>query len=475
MKKFKALPYLLILFLLIVVDVKAKAYILDDMQISWPVPQSKEISSGYGERAMGWHAGIDIAAPIGTDIVAVKDGLITFKSQTCTHNYGKTKSCGCGGGYGNYFILTYKYDDDYTVEFLYAHCTDIYVTIGQTVKEGDIIASVGSTGFSTGSHLHFEVKTNGQEENPMFYLNPDDEVVLGENYGNKKYSLDGREWETFDDVLINTGSILDLTHHVWGMVGSCLNNNDDFNNGIKNIENMSNSYSYIFKLFAYSLVILLFGINVIENTIKYELFTIKGGVSVLGKLYLSKVWIDLSVPICFEIIKIADGMTSAIVRMGIHNLTFNPPLTVLDVSFKGNFGEVIAAFLLELIMIIPLILMSLFVSILAVCILVKLGIRTIELCLMVIISPLFFACLVADATRPIFKRFIMNFITTAFQTVFMSIIYIIGIEWMQQYASADETDLLLWILGSLSWLIVLISMTIMMLKPPKVLTNIINS
>ena len=95
--------------------------------------------------------------------------------------------------------------------------------------------------------------------------------------------------------------------------------------------------------------------------------------------------------------------------------------------------------------------MSLFVSILAVCILVKLGIRTIELCLMVIISPLFFACLVADATRPIFKRFIMNFITTAFQTVFMSIIYIIGIEWMQQYASADETDLLLWILGSLSW------------------------
>ena len=98
----------------------------------------------------------------------------------------------------------------------------------------------------------------------MFYLNPDDEVVLGENYGNKKYSLDGREWETFDNVLINTGSILDLTHHVWGMVGSCLNNNDDFNNGIKNIENMSNSYSYIFKLFAYSLVILLFGINVIE-------------------------------------------------------------------------------------------------------------------------------------------------------------------------------------------------------------------
>ena len=45
---------------------------------------------------------------------------------------------------------------------------------------------------------------------------------------------------------------------MWGMVGSCLNNNDDFNNGIKNIENMSNSYSYIFKLFAYSLVILLF-------------------------------------------------------------------------------------------------------------------------------------------------------------------------------------------------------------------------
>ncbi|HHX56667.1 MAG TPA: type IV secretion system protein, partial [Clostridiales bacterium] len=269
--------------------------------------------------------------------------------------------------------------------------------------------------------------------------------------------------------------ILDLTHHVWGMLGDCLNNNGAFNNGVDNIENMAKDYSYIFRLFAYSLIVLLFGINVIENALKYELFSMKGAVGVLGKLFLSKVWIDLSVPICFEVIKIADSMTSAIVKMGIHNLTFNPPLTVLDVSFKGNFGEVIVAFLLELIMIVPLVLMSLLVTILAICILVKLGIRTIELCLMVIVSPLFFACLIADTTRPIFKRFIMNFITSSFQTVFMSVVYIIGIEWMQQYASASETDLALWILGSLNWIIILFAMTIMMIKPPKVLTNIINS
>ena len=111
------------------------------------LPVTGTISSRYAESSSirsSTHTGLDIAAPTGTEIKVVADGTVTFAEYK--------------GSYGN------------LVETWYAHTSKINVSVGQEVKAGDIIALVGSTGNSTGSHLHFEVRINGQHVNPQKYL-----------------------------------------------------------------------------------------------------------------------------------------------------------------------------------------------------------------------------------------------------------------------------------------------------------------
>lgn len=118
------------------------------------------------------HTGIDlggnVGATYGTEVSASLDGEVVFISNTCTHNYGKTASncCNCGGGYGNYVII--QHSD--TTKTLYAHLQSIDCSIGQTVSAGDAIGEVGSTGYSSGAHLHFEVQYNGVPTDPLQYI-----------------------------------------------------------------------------------------------------------------------------------------------------------------------------------------------------------------------------------------------------------------------------------------------------------------
>ncbi len=89
-------------------------------------------------------------------------------SNSCTHNYAKSSSCGCGGGYGNYVVIAH----DGTYSTLYGHLTAAYVSVGETVKQGQVIGAIGSTGFSTGAHLHFEIQVNGVPQDPLAYVSP---------------------------------------------------------------------------------------------------------------------------------------------------------------------------------------------------------------------------------------------------------------------------------------------------------------
>lgn len=99
------------------------------------------------------HSGIDLAAPKGTPIRAALDGTVQFVRHSTT-GYGRHLSIDHGGG----FVT------------LYAHCSNILISEGQAVSAGDIIAEVGSTGRSTGNHLHFEVKIREKKQNPRSYL-----------------------------------------------------------------------------------------------------------------------------------------------------------------------------------------------------------------------------------------------------------------------------------------------------------------
>ncbi|MCD8219257.1 MAG: peptidoglycan DD-metalloendopeptidase family protein [Ruminococcus sp.] len=134
---------------------------------SWPCPGYYTISSGFGSRWSTNHNGIDIAGGnAGAAVTASRSGTVVRVVNSCTHNYAKSSSCGCGGGYGNYVVIQH----DSTYSTLYGHLASVTVSVGDTVSHGQTIGYVGSTGFSTGFHLHFEVRVNGTQVDPMQYL-----------------------------------------------------------------------------------------------------------------------------------------------------------------------------------------------------------------------------------------------------------------------------------------------------------------
>ena len=129
---------------------------------AWPLPQSFTITSPFGYRQdpftgkMSYHGGTDIAAPQGTPILAAADGTVTIANGIDPW----------GGGYG-YHV---KIDHGGGMETLYAHCSAIAATAAQQVRQGEVIGHVGSTGNSTGNHLHFEVRVAGQQMDAMKYF-----------------------------------------------------------------------------------------------------------------------------------------------------------------------------------------------------------------------------------------------------------------------------------------------------------------
>ena len=126
---------------------------------AWP-SVSSYITSPYGTRVhpvtktVKTHTGIDIGASHGTNIYAAASGTVLVSGWN-------------SGGYGNYVVI----DHGGGVTTLYAHCSALLVSSGQSVTKGQVIAKIGSTGMSTGPHLHFEVLKNGSHTNPMAYFN----------------------------------------------------------------------------------------------------------------------------------------------------------------------------------------------------------------------------------------------------------------------------------------------------------------
>lgn len=124
----------------------------------WPLAIGGVITSGFGYRRhpisgrSALHMGTDISGPVGTSIVAMAEGVVIFSGQK--------------NGYGN--IVELRHSNG--IETRYAHCQQNLVQVGDTVHKGQVIAKLGSTGRSTGPHVHFEVRRNGSAVDPISYL-----------------------------------------------------------------------------------------------------------------------------------------------------------------------------------------------------------------------------------------------------------------------------------------------------------------
>jgi murein DD-endopeptidase MepM/ murein hydrolase activator NlpD len=141
--------------------------------------KTAEFTSGYGIRSDPFrggaarHQGIDLAAPVGTPIYATADGVVSEAGYN-------------SGGYGNLI----KVDHGRGIETRYGHLSRILVNPGQRITRGQLIGHMGSTGRSTGSHLHYEVRIDGRAVNPIPFMKSNDYLLAMQRKGGGTHSMD---------------------------------------------------------------------------------------------------------------------------------------------------------------------------------------------------------------------------------------------------------------------------------------------
>lgn len=157
--------------------------------MAWPVPGYTRITSPFGMRThpitgvYKLHTGVDIGAPYGVNFIAANDGLVTYAGVNTA--YGKMVIIDHGGG----------------ITTLYAHGSEILVNVGDTVYQGTPVLKVGSTGYSTGPHAHFEVRINGEYIQPLDYITSYS-TPTGENKKQEENTI-SNETESDTEILEN--------------------------------------------------------------------------------------------------------------------------------------------------------------------------------------------------------------------------------------------------------------------------------
>lgn len=274
-----------------------------------------------------------------------------------------------------------------------------------------------------------------------------------------------------------------IANDQWKKVGKALEKGGDlggtdaFNRNFK-IDTITKSTDLInvFKTIGYSLVLVFFSITLIESSIKYEIFTLKGGAMIFGRLIIAKTLIDKSVQICIWILKIATDIIADLINsMGKTDFQILPNVSFglaekSDLWVIGALIDIIMSFLL----ILPVILIALLTIICSGMVVCKLIFRSFELAMLTLVSPAFFACASAEVTKPYFKNFITTFAQCALQIVFMAIVWVIAVKWQSDVFTFDEPkDIASYIMNIVPNLLTLIALTIIMVKPPKVLTGLL--
>lgn len=289
-------------------------------------------------------------------------------------------------------------------------------------------------------------------------------------------------------LIENTESQLDGANALWQMVGkvmesggdlSAVNMPGDIQLGV-DLSSFTSSYastiSAFMKTLAYSLVLIFFSVNLIESTVKYEIVTLRGAVSFGGRLLVGKVVIDLSTTICMKVVGITEWVCGSLVGAGSADVE---PILNLSVGTSSTSSLWVIGKIIDFFNIItnigPILIVIAVVMIISIAILIKLMIRNIQLAIMVIAAPPFFATLATDTTKHYFRNYITSFLQCALQVVFMCLVWYVGIFLLNNHKIEGDVFASL---GSntnfMRVLMIYIVMGIMICKPPKFLTNALN-
>ena len=148
----------------------AQTFVNSKVGFAWPVPSTQNITSYYGPRWGTMHNGIDISSGsiFGKPIVAITDGIVYRTYNGCPHTT-KSSRCRCGSGWGNHVAIDHGTVKGQHIKAMYAHMNTIAVGNGAHVTKGQVIGYVGTTGDSTGYHLHFGIMNGNSWVNPLNY------------------------------------------------------------------------------------------------------------------------------------------------------------------------------------------------------------------------------------------------------------------------------------------------------------------
>lgn len=296
----------------------------------------------------------------------------------------------------------------------------------------------------------------------------------------RAYETDGSE-----PMSNSVSGIFELVNWLWACLGSNIagaSSGDFLSLNTTQLVTYAETFANVVKTFAYMVAVLLFGINVTETSLQFEITTLRGGVKVFGRLLLVKFWIDFSINICKYILILINGLASSIISASSNSKTLlTPPSSVLGISNIPIIGTIVD-FLFSIPMLLPFLIIAIVIVVALMSIFVKLVVRNFELACLITVAPAFFATLVGGETKRYFNKFMGAFLSTCASLVFIAVVYVIGTQWITSFSASNTmpNDTLTWqnwseYLINMAWQIpIIIGMARVICKPPKVFNGLLD-
>lgn len=287
-------------------------------------------------------------------------------------------------------------------------------------------------------------------------------------FSNSIFNLVGKCWKYLGTLL-----------KTWGTGSSSTSNFLGIGWTTNSMKSIANSVSGITKTFAYCIAIILFGLNLQNTMLQFEITTLKGVLKIFAGLLIGKVWIDVSINVCAYILNIVNSLNKQIFSALYTNATALELKDTFTYNSKvdenwWDFIGVIINYFENILWHLPEYALGIFVCISIISVMIKLVVRNFELTALMCIAPLAFSTIVNNETKVYFKKFIGAFISTAMYATFMVICFIVGSQWLSELNQPlGSTSFASSITSILPKTIIIVGICRIMRKPPKVLTSLI--